>query len=322
MLILLAEDSKTIALVLRKRLNTMGHEVVWARDGEAAVDWFATGHPDLVVMDIEMPGMDGFEAVRRIREIENHEKSGGSWTPVVFLTAADTVQNLMAAIEAGGDDFLSKTAPDQVIKAKIAAMSRISGLMKKMQKLINENKTLARQVGTDAMTSLPNRRALESRLDRLDMEAANGEPVSFATMMIDVDNFKSFNDKMGHGAGDKCLERIGSELGKQVALLGQNAFAARYGGEEFVMVLENMGRKEGMKAAWAVCAAIEAAEIAHPANGKQPVVSVSVGVSSFKPGMKAREVLKQSDLALYEAKAQGRAQAVWGEVLERMDGEG
>lgn len=318
MLILLAEDSKTLAHALRKKLMAMGHEVALAEDGQAAVDWFVSGHPDLIVMDIEMPRMDGFDAVRKIRSIESKQSEGGAWTPVVFLTATDTVQNLLTAIEAGGDDFLPKTAPDQVLGAKIAAMARISSLMKNMKKLTSENKTLAKEAGTDAMTTLPNRRALEALMDELDRRDGKDSKKNLSLMMIDVDNFKKYNDANGHAAGDKCLAVVGRELARQALSLGEGAFAARYGGEEFAVILDGGSRETAMRAAWGICAAIEGAGVLHPNNGKSPVVSVSIGVSGRAPGMMSRDVIKVADTALYAAKEAGRAQAVWmqGEANE------
>jgi diguanylate cyclase (GGDEF)-like protein len=317
MLILLAEDSKTLAQALRRKLEGMGHEVAHAMDGQAALDWYATGHPDLVVMDIEMPRMDGFEAARRIRALESKRGDAAEWTPIVFLTATDTVQNLLAAIEAGGDDFLPKTAPDQVLGAKIGAMARISALMQKVKKLSHENKALAKEAGTDAMTTLPNRRALDNFLDKIDKRDARQSKRGLSIMMIDVDHFKNFNDMLGHAAGDDCLERVGSELAALVEDMPAGAFAARYGGEEFVVVLDGGSREEAMACAWSICAGIEGLAIAHPSPASKGVVSVSIGVSGRKLGQTSREVVKEADLALYEAKKSGRAQAVWRTAVDR-----
>ncbi len=131
MKILLAEDSRSYVALLKARLSKIGHEVITAENGKIAVDIFIKTAPDLVLMDINMPVVNGFEATAQIREHET--KHGWSWTPVVFLTASDTPDNLVTAIEAGADDFLSKMMPEPVLHAKINAMGRIADKNKDLQ---------------------------------------------------------------------------------------------------------------------------------------------------------------------------------------------
>lgn len=313
MLILVAEDSKMIAKGLRRKLESMGHEVALAEDGQAAVDWFISGKPDLIVMDIEMPIMNGFDAARRIRAIEDENGDEGAWTPIVFLTATDTVDNLLSSLEAGGDDFLPKSANELILGAKIGSMGRISNILKKMRALTSDNLSLTKDAGTDALTKLPNRRSLDARLDQMD---ARGGSDQFAIMMVDVDHFKIYNDSLGHGAGDRCLASLGKELAVLAKDIGPSAFAARYGGEEFAFLVEGIGREEAMDVANCLCMSIESMGIAHPKNNNHPFVTVSVGVSGRLPGMGIRESLKAADAALYAAKEGGRAHARWGGLVE------
>ncbi len=126
MKILLVDDARTVLMVMTSRLASYGHDVVHAANGQAAVEAFAVQAPDLVLMDIEMPVMNGFEATNRIRAFEATQQ--WAWTPIIFLTSSDTVENLVTAIEAGGDDFMSKFAPEPVLNAKMKAMSRIATL--------------------------------------------------------------------------------------------------------------------------------------------------------------------------------------------------
>jgi diguanylate cyclase (GGDEF)-like protein len=307
MLILLAEDSKTLALALRRKFEAMGHEVALAEDGQAAVHWFASGCPDLVVMDIDMPRMDGFTAAKKIREMERLAGDEGSWTPIVFLTATDTVENLLMAIDAGGDDFLPKTAPDAVLGAKISAMGRIAGLMARLKSLSSENEALAAQAATDAMTHLPNRRALDARLAQSQAREQGG----LGLLMIDVDHFKKYNDGLGHAAGDACLSKIGEALAAEAKEAGVGVFAARYGGEEFAMLIENSNPKKVMELADGICRRVRSLGIAHPENEGQSVVTVSVGASMTGLKGSPKEALRRADKALYAAKAQGRARACW-----------
>lgn len=144
MKILLVEDSRSVAMVMGARLSSFGHEVVLAENGQVAVEKFRESIPDLVLMDIEMPVMDGFEATNQIRRFEAETSS---WTPIIFLTASNTDDNLVTAIEAGGDDFLAKNLPEAVLQAKMKAMARINNLRQQLaanlEQLKETNRNLA-----------------------------------------------------------------------------------------------------------------------------------------------------------------------------------
>ncbi|MBI5330983.1 MAG: response regulator [Betaproteobacteria bacterium] len=144
MKILLVEDSRAVAVVMAARLGSFGYEVVLAENGQIALDKFQESAPDLVLMDIEMPVMDGFEAANRIRQIE---AATSAWTPIIFLTASNTHENLITAIEAGGDDFLAKNWPESILQAKMKAMTRINTLRQRLAnnlaQLTETNRNLA-----------------------------------------------------------------------------------------------------------------------------------------------------------------------------------
>lgn len=144
MKILLVEDSRAVAMVMGARLTSLGNEVVLAENGQVAVEKFKESAPDLVLMDIEMPIMDGFEATNRIRQFEAETSS---WTPIIFLTASNTHENLITAIEAGGDDFLAKNWPETILQAKMKAMTRINTLRQRLaanlEQLTETNRNLA-----------------------------------------------------------------------------------------------------------------------------------------------------------------------------------
>lgn len=229
MRILLVDDSRAVASVIGARLTTIGHEVIVAENGEVAVARFRDARPDLLLMDIEMPVMNGFEAAERIRALEANEDC--AWTPIIFLTASDTPENLVTAIEAGGDDFIAKSVPEAVLEAKMKAMARIASLRAELSRA---NRKLASLANCDGLTGLFNRRHMDACLD-VQWAQATRIGASFGLLMLDVDHFKLYNDHYGHQAGDDCLRAIARILADVCekangAGLAQGAFAARYGG--------------------------------------------------------------------------------------------
>ena len=182
MKILLVDDSRAIAMVMQARLESFGYEVKHAINGETALDYFQAESFDLILMDIEMPGMNGFEVTTRIRAQEGREP--WAWTPIIFVTATDTHSNLVTAIEAGGDDFISKTVPENVLQAKMKAMSRIAAMR---ARLCLANNKLQDQANRDGLTGLLNRRAMDMQID-IAWELARQSAKPFKPMSLSAFN--------------------------------------------------------------------------------------------------------------------------------------
>jgi diguanylate cyclase (GGDEF)-like protein len=293
-------------MVLMARLSNYGYEVTHAENGKTAVEMFPQIAPDLILMDIEMPVMNGFEATNRIRGIEATQQ--WAWTPILFLTASDTNENLVTAIEAGGDDFLAKTVPESVLQAKMKAMTRIATLR---TRLSAANRKLAEQANQDGLTGLFNRRYLDLQIDAAWADAtASGK--SFGLLMIDIDNFKKYNDHYGHQEGDTCLRRVAQGIRSVVddaihAGFNQTAFTARYGGEEFSVVLPYIDPATFEGIALSIVEAIRQLAIPHEKNAEWGVVTVSVGGCRIeKANGLIGALFAQSDQALYRAKESGR----------------
>ncbi len=309
MKILLVDDSRAIAMVMSARLESFGHEVRHAFDGQSAIDLFQAEVFDLILMDIEMPGMNGFEATTRIRALEGHEP--WAWTPIIFVTATDTDSNLVTAIEAGGDDFISKTVPEAVLQAKMKAMSRIAGLR---TRLSLANAKLQDQANRDGLTGLLNRRAMDLQVDRLwELATRGGRP--FSLLMVDVDHFKKYNDHYGHLAGDHCLRTVASCIERCVRQAHEDrtavgAFVARYGGEEFAVVIPEVPAGVHAGLAASLVEAVQALRLPHEKNGDFGVVTISVGGACTEPANgEIRTLFRQADELLYKAKAAGRNRA-------------
>lgn len=313
MKILLVDDARSVVMVMTSRLASYGYDVVHAANGQEAVDMFASAAPDLVLMDIEMPVMNGFEATNRIRAFETTQ--AWAWTPIIFLTSSDTVENLVTAIEAGGDDFMSKFVPEPVLQAKMKAMSRIAGLRKSLSQANQKLQDLASQ---DGLTGLCNRRSMDLRTDLIWLEAvARQQP--FGLLMLDIDNFKKYNDHYGHQSGDDCLRSVAHAIDAsthQSNELGhtQGAFAARYGGEEFAVIVPLASPQALSDVANSIVKAVHGLGVAHELNEAWGVVTISVGGALLVPAQGGVvSAFRQADARLYEAKTQGRNRAVLGD---------
>jgi diguanylate cyclase (GGDEF)-like protein len=288
------------------RLTSFGHDVTLAENGQVAFDKFRESPPDLVLMDIEMPVMNGFEATNRIRAFESTQK--WAWTPIIFLTAHDTPENLITAIEAGADDYLVKGLSENVLHAKMKAMTRIASMR---QMLAIANLKLEQQASRDGLTGLFNRRWMDLNVD-LAWADCTQKSAPFALLMIDVDNFKKYNDCYGHQVGDDCLRSVAHAIEAVVAEtnaegLTKGAFVARYGGEEFAVVIP--GASESAYEGCANCV-VEAARklgIAHEQNVGWGIVTVSIGGGRLESTAgSAATLFRGADAALYRAKDNGR----------------
>ena len=298
MQVLLVDDSRTVIAVFGARLAALGYEVVAAENGQVAVERFQASAPDLVLMDIEMPVMGGFEAAQRIRAVEATQE--WAWTPIIFLTASDTPENLVMAIEAGGDDFLAKSAPEAVLQAKMKAMTRIAALR---AELSLANRKLEALASRDGLTGLFNRRHMDVRLDHQWAEAVTSG-ASFGLLMIDVDHFKKYNDRHGHPAGDEVLRGVARLLSEGRRA---NDLVARYGGEEFAVVLVDTPKLVAAQVAEKLRQRIEQFPFLHRDTQPGGRVTVSIGVAALPDDAADSEALvRTADASLYRAKSGGR----------------
>lgn len=301
--ILLVDDVQMERMQFAIRLKQLGHTVEMAASGEQALELYPTFEPDLILLDISMPDMDGFEVSQRIRS--TYEE----WVPIIFLSSHDEPAMIANAIEAGGDDYLTKPVDQLVLGSKLIAMQRIGFMRRELKQKTSElakvNKELERLASEDGLTKVKNRRYVDEKLkEMISIHGRHGLPLSL--ILLDVDYFKLYNDNYGHIEGDKCLIEIAQALALLFARSGE--IVGRYGGEEFVVVLGNVDQEGAIQHAMRIQATIEALAVKHEHSGVSDFVTVSQGVCCFTPTGKEEpdEVYTIADKGLYASKNSGR----------------
>jgi diguanylate cyclase (GGDEF)-like protein len=304
MKILIVDDSPTSRAALRSLLERMKHSVVEADDGKKGLEMYQRDRPDLVLIDVVMPVMDGYEAARRMRATGTDE-----WVPIIFLSSKEDDQDLERAIESGGDDYLVKPVSFVVLNAKIRALQRLDAMHGKQlemsRALAAANRELEKLSHQDGLTGIANRRYFDGYLST-EVRRAAREHKPLSLILADVDQFKAFNDCYGHQVGDDCLRRVAAALtsaGRRPADL-----AARYGGEEFAMVLPGTDLDGAVDVAQSVSRVIGGLAIPHARSIVNQSVTLSQGVVSLTPEKESppEDLILRADQALYQAKQQGR----------------
>ena len=284
-------------------LSTLGHELVVGENGEQAIDLYKAESPDLVIMDVIMPMIDGHKAASIMREIDD------TWVPIIFLSARVEPQDIARGIEAGGDDYLTKPVDLTVLAAKMKAMQRIAAMRHKLLdvslELEKANVELRQLVHVDGLTGLSNRRYMDTFLN-MEISRSRRHQQDLSLMLADVDFFKRFNDHYGHLQGDDCLKKIARAL--QSVCKRPTDLVARYGGEEFAVILPQTAVENAEVMAEKLRAAVEMLNIPHEYSDAASVCTLSLGVYSFVADENSRVegMLEKADAALYRAKKQGR----------------
>ena len=292
--VLVADDSLVIRSVLRKQLEGYGLAVTEAVDGIDALRVCRANPPDVILLDVEMPNLDGHGVLAELRA--DPETAD---IPVVFLTARSTTEDVVEGLRLGAHDYLGKPFEPAELLARVSAALRVKRLQDQLRERNAELEALSR---TDTLTGLPNRRHLQEQLAGA-AAAAERHHGTMAVLMVDIDHFKTVNDRFGHEAGDAVLRIVADRL---TAASRTEDVVGRWGGEEFLVVAPSTDAA-GARALGERLRAGAAAEPS-PVADEHVSMTVSVGVAVGAGDVEA--TLREADAALYEAKAGGRNRVV------------
>jgi two-component system, cell cycle response regulator len=307
MRILIADDDAVTRLILKSAVEHFGHDCVAAQDGHAAWERLQAEPFEVVISDRLMPGIDGLELCRLVRG-----QAQAGYCYFIFLTALNERSELMAGIEAGADDYLTKPLNPDELQVRLLVAGRITELHRQLAaqqaELRRLNDRLYEQARRDPLTQLRNRLCLREDLAMIEA-TFEAEGRCYCAIMCDLDHFKDYNDRLGHAAGDEALRAVASALEAQCRSTDR---LYRYGGEEFVLILTEVQLGVAMTVAERMRASVRA--LTQPAPGG--CLSISAGVSELRPRaqMNVPAWLRAADLALYAAKAQGRDRVIAADV--------
>lgn len=297
--VLLVEDDPIQARETEAILTNTGYEVFWAQDGINAIKLVKSLKPDIILLDLILPGLDGYEVCRWLKLDETAKA-----IPVIMLTVKKELSDKISGLQIGADDYLPKPYNELELNARIYASLRTKALQdelrmknKQMEELLDKVNYMAI---TDALTGLYNRRKFHDTLTS-EFERAKRYATPFSLIMIDIDHFKRVNDNYGHNAGDAVLKVVSSLILKSVREIDT---ASRFGGEEFMVVLPNTDISNAKVVAERMLVSIAR----YPFPNINEAITVSIGIGGMPDSNIKNEdqVIRCADIALYRAKQSGR----------------
>jgi diguanylate cyclase (GGDEF)-like protein len=289
--ILIVDDMVTNIEILDGVLNSE-YEILFATSGSDALEIAAQQVPDLVLLDVMMPGMDGYQVCRELKRGERTKD-----LPVIFVTANNQEEDESRGFEAGVVDYITKPVRPSIVLARV----RLHLELKRYRDYLKTLSTI------DGLTGIANRRKFDEVIESEWRRARrNQSPLSL--IMMDIDFFKAYNDHYGHLAGDECLKKLAGGINR-VGWRPADLFA-RYGGEEFVMLLPDTDSKGALEVAKRVQGKIVFLKIPHAYSQVADYVTLSMGVASLTPGdsQTPADLINSADDLLYAAKRNGRNQ--------------
>jgi two-component system cell cycle response regulator len=295
MRLLVVDDDALLRRSLNLQLTRAGYEVHEAEDGEVAWEMIERTGYRFVITDWNMPGLSGPELVGRMRQM-----LASGYTYILMLTAHSEKSDVIAGLRAGADDYLTKPFEMDELRARVGIGVRILELEAKLQESLASAAELAVR---DGLTGLFNRRAFDDRLtDEVQRAGRYQRPLTL--LMIDIDNFKDYNDQHGHPQGDALLRELSTLF---LSCVRSTDFVARYGGEEFAVILPETNPANALAVAGIILERVCTHEFLYREAQPGGALTVSIGVSGTDDGLPdAERLLLAADRALYQAKGAGR----------------
>ena len=289
--ILIVEDSKLDAKLIQRFLDGEPYQIKLAKDGDEAISRAQQERIDVILLDLILPGKNGFEVCRILKEMESTQN-----IQIVAISALNDLDSKLKGIELGVDDYLVKPVNMHILRTRVKSLVKKKALL---DKLCDRYEMAVHSAITDKLTGLYNRRFFDYFLD-LEIKRSARQKTSLALLLIDIDNFKIINDTLGHLFGDKILNKLGELLKTKIR---ETDMAARYGGEEFAVVMSNTALEEAKQIAERIRQSFEA----YSSEAKNCLTTVSIGIATYPfDANSLNELIKKSDNSLYRAKRDGK----------------
>lgn len=295
MRVLLAEDERASRMMLGSLLGKWGYEPLVVEDGRSALEkLLGEDPPELVLLDWLLPGMEGTEICRRVRE---EFKDESVYPYIILLTVKDQKESIIQGFEAGADDYVTKPFDPQELRMRLSVGKRIVELQQ----------ALRYQAERDFLTALMNRRGVMKYLEtEMEESAEKGTPLSIA--VLDLDHFKRVNDTLGHSAGDDVLREVGRRI---LTILREEACeVGRSGGEEFLLVFPGHSLEKARDLCEKVRGYIEECPVSSPKGDVR--ITASLGVAEYCGDCSLDDLVIRADSAMYQAKVEGRNRVCLG----------
>lgn len=288
--VVIVDDQPANLDLLAKLLSSHGYRVRAFPDAELAIASMQLALPDIVLLDIGLPGLDGYGACQRLRS-----DAATQDLPIIFLSARVDAEDIVHGFDVGGSDYVTKPIRERELLARIRVHVRVKQLQDRLRQ----------QSATDSLTGLFNRRMLDETLET-EWRRNHRQKSWLAAIIVDVDHFKLYNDRYGHQKGDLCLRAVSHAIAAAARRSGD--FVARYGGEEFALILPNTDMLGARLVANRILESVRGLRLPHERSPTADVVTVSLGVVSLVPerDAKATALIEVADQRLYLAKRRGR----------------
>ncbi len=289
--ILIVDDTPGDIKIIGEALKH-DRKVIFATTGEDALSLAIESPPQLILLDIMLPGIDGYEVCRRLKSDKKTRD-----IPIIFITAKNRQEDEAMGLGLGAVDYITKPFFVPIVKARVQTHLELK----------QHRDMLERLTSLDGLTGIPNRRRFDEYLDQ-EWKRAVHDSASLSVIMMDIDFFKPFNDNYGHCAGDECLKQIAGAL--EGSLKRPADFVARYGGEEFAAIMPGTDIKTAVSTAETIRSNVESLDIRHSYSRVAQHVTMSMGAASAFPShdCSRTSLLEAADQLLYKAKTTGRNQ--------------